>query len=187
MWGNKRLPCFLALSLTFPLLMPGTSWASYSSVPTTYDACFNAAGTRYQIEPLLLKSVAKGESGFRPRVTNTNRDKKGRATSTDYGLMQVNSTHIPKLIRLGVIQGAEDLLAQPCLNIQIGAWILASHFQVCGVTWNCLGSYNAGFRKDRHETRENYANRIWKIYKELKDIPCRTGSTSEGKIICVQS
>ena len=75
--------------------------------------------------------------------------------------MQINSTHVPKLIRMGIIQSAEDLLKRPCLNIQIGAWILASHFQVCGVTWNCLGSYNAGFRKDRHETREQYANRIW--------------------------
>ncbi|MGS6462086.1 lytic transglycosylase domain-containing protein, partial [Enterobacter intestinihominis] len=115
---------------------------------------------RYQIEPLLLKAMAKGESWLRPWVTNTNRDKKGNPVSTDYGLMQINSTHVPKLIRMGIIQSAEDLLKRPCLNIQIGAWILASHFQVCGVTWNCLGSYNAGFRKDRHETREQYANRI---------------------------
>lgn len=184
---NQHRFCLLTLSFTFSLLMSGTARASSPPAPTAYDACFNAAGTRYQIEPLLLKSVAKGESGFRARVTNTNRDKKGRATSTDYGLMQVNSTHIPKLVRLGVIQGAEDLLSRPCLNIQIGAWILASHFQVCGISWNCLGSYNAGFRKDRHETRENYANRIWKIYQELKSSPCRTVTTPEGKIICVPS
>lgn len=182
---SSFLPFSLTLSLILSLLIPVTSRASYPAPPTTYDACFNAAGARYQIEPLLLKSVAKGESGFRPRVTNTNRDKKGRAISTDYGLMQVNSTHIPKLKRLGVIQGAEDLLTRPCLNIQIGAWILASHFQVCGVTWNCLGSYNAGFRKDRHETRENYANRIWKIYRELKALPCQPGR--EGKHVCGQS
>ncbi|MNR66298.1 hypothetical protein D3C85_1897120 [compost metagenome] len=51
--------------------------------------------------------------------------------------------------------------------MQIGTRILASHFQVCGISWNCLGSYNAGFRKDRHETRESYANRIYAIYKRL--------------------
>lgn len=64
------------------------------------------------------------------------------------------------------IRDKNDLLNKPCLNVQIGTWILAKHFQVCGVSWNCLGSYNAGFRADRHETRERYANRIWKIYQQ---------------------
>jgi soluble lytic murein transglycosylase-like protein len=43
--------------------------------------------------------------------------------------MQINSTHVPKLVRMGVIQGAEDLLKRPCLNIQIGAWILPATFR----------------------------------------------------------
>ena len=158
---ERILSCRLAMTLLFLSFSSGPLMASSNSPPATFDACFNNAGARYQIEPLLLKAVAKGESSFRPWVTNTNRDKKGNPVSTDYGLMQINSTHVPKLVRMGVIQSAEDLLKRPCLNIQIGAWILASHFQVCGVTWNCLGSYNAGFRKDRHETREQYANRIW--------------------------
>ncbi|ECF8076817.1 lytic transglycosylase domain-containing protein, partial [Salmonella enterica] len=55
------------------------------------------------------------------------------------------------------------------------AWILARHFQVCGITWNCLGSYNAGFRADRHETREHYANRIWLIYSRM---PATTAPTA---------
>ncbi len=79
--------------------------------------------------------------------------------------MMVNSTHIPRLVSMGVIRDKNDLLNKPCLNVQIGTWILAKHFQVCGVSWNCTGSYNAGFRPDRHETRERYANRIWKIYQ----------------------
>ena len=81
--------------------------------------------------------------------------------------MQINSTHIPGLIKKGFINSAQDLLTRPCLNVQIGTWILARHFQVCGISWNCLGSYNAGFRKDRHETREAYANRIYRIYVNL--------------------
>lgn len=185
MRGDRTLSCLLYLTLFLLTFFPGQSLASPASPPATFDACFSHAGTRYQIEPLLLKAVAKGESSFRPWATNINRDKKGNPVSTDYGLMQINSTHIPKLVRMGVIQGADDLLKRPCLNIQIGAWILASHFQVCGVTWNCLGSYNAGFRKDRHETREHYANRIWNIYLELKGLQvCRQ---VKGKRQCVPS
>ncbi|MFP1767861.1 lytic transglycosylase domain-containing protein [Lonsdalea quercina] len=130
--------------------------------------CFEAAGMKYHVDPLLLKAIATGESQLHPKATNINRDKKtGRTLSVDYGLMQVNSTHIPVLMAQGIIRGSQDLLSRPCLNVQIGTWILAKHFQVCGISWNCLGSYNAGFRKDRHETRESYANRIYAIYREL--------------------
>lgn len=130
--------------------------------------CFDAAGAKYHIDPLLIKAIATGESSLRPGVTNINHDPKtGRAVSTDYGLMQVNSSHIPSLVAQGFISSPQDLLTKPCLNVQIGTWILASHFQVCGISWNCLGSYNAGFRKDRHETRESYANRVYAIYKKL--------------------
>lgn len=130
--------------------------------------CFESAGAKYHIDPLLVKAIAIGESSLRPDVTNINRDKKtGQALSTDYGLMQVNSSHIASLIAQGYIRSSQDLLNRPCLNVQIGTWILAKHFQVCGISWNCLGSYNAGFRKDRHETRESYANRIYDIYRRL--------------------
>lgn len=130
--------------------------------------CFESAGAKYHIDPLLVKAIAIGESSLRPGVTNINRDKKtGQALSTDYGLMQVNSSHIASLIAQGYIRSSQDLLNRPCLNVQIGTWILAKHFQVCGISWNCLGSYNAGFRKDRHETRESYANRIYAIYRRL--------------------
>ncbi|MCI4031498.1 lytic transglycosylase domain-containing protein [Dickeya dianthicola] len=148
-----RLPIFLLLILL---------------CPRAGAFCFDAAGAKYHIDPLLIRSIATGESSLRPEITNVNRDKKtGRALSTDYGLMQVNSSHIPALIAQGYIRSPQDLLTRPCLNVQIGTWILAKHFQVCGISWNCLGSYNAGFRQDRHETRESYANRIYAIYRRL--------------------
>lgn len=130
--------------------------------------CFDAAGAKYHIDPLLIQAIATAESSLQAGITHVNRDARtGRALSTDYGLMQVNSTHIPSLIAKGFISSPQDLLTKPCLNVQTGTWILATHFQVCGISWNCLGSYNAGFRKDRHETRESYANRVYAIYKKL--------------------
>ncbi|EXU75295.1 lytic transglycosylase domain-containing protein [Erwinia mallotivora] len=136
--------------------------------PRTMAFCFDAAGAKYHIDPLLIKAIAMGESNLRATAININRDKKsGRMLSTDYGLMQVNSTHIPLLSAEGVISNSQDLLTRPCLNVQIGTRILAAHFQVCGISWNCLGSYNAGFRRDRHETRESYADRIYAIYRQL--------------------
>ncbi len=127
--------------------------------------CFQTAGARYQIDPQLLRAIAKGESSLNPQAMHVNRDKAGKPKSIDYGLMQINSRHIPRLKAQGIILDKDDLLMKPCLNVQIGAWILAKHFQTYGVNWNCLGSYNAGFGTSRHEIREHYADRIWRIYQ----------------------
>jgi len=131
--------------------------------------CFDAAGTRYQIDPRLLKAIAEQESGLRPTAINVNRDKNGKVVSQDYGIMQVNSTHIPALVRMGVLRSKDDLLNNPCLNVQIGAWILAKHLQVCGVSWRCLGSYNAGFKDTeiQEQRRMKYARLIYGRYLRI--------------------
>lgn len=129
--------------------------------------CFQAAGARYQIDPVLLEAIAVQESRLNPRATNANRNKAGKVTSTDYGVMQVNSSHIPTLVRMGIIRSKEDLLSNACLNVQIGAWILATHLKKCGVNWSCLGSYNAGFKKESEPTRMRYAGLVYGHYSRL--------------------
>ncbi|MGS6324794.1 hypothetical protein ACVGWC_24030, partial [Enterobacter hormaechei] len=66
---ERILSCYLAMMLLIFSLSPGPLMASSNSPPDTFDACFNSAGARYQIEPLLLKAMAKGESWLRPWVT----------------------------------------------------------------------------------------------------------------------
>lgn len=134
---------------------------------SSFAFCFQAAGARYQIDPVLLEAMAIQESGGHPKITNTNRNKAGKVLSTDYGLMGINSIHIPKLISMGVIRSKDDLLNNPCLNVQIGAWILAKHLQTCGVSWSCLGSYNAGFADNNEKRRMIYARLIYGHYNRL--------------------
>ncbi len=136
--------------------------------------CFSQAGARYSIDPLLLKAIAKHESNLVPTAINYNKDSKGRVISVDYGVMQVNSTHIPELKREGIIQSKDDLIKNPCLNVQIGAWILAKHLRQCGVNWMCLGSYNAGFNANNDKKRMVYAKRIYFLY--LESLSIRTGA-----------
>jgi len=153
------------LSLTtviFPLFFPLTSEAHVTN--TSLDVCFIQAGKRYQIAPELLKTIAQQESSLVATAINYNKNKSGKVTSTDYGIMQINSSHIPELKKLGVIKDKDELLRNPCLNIQTGAWILARHFQLCGVNWECLGSYNAGFNKNNTVRRMIYARQIHNRY-----------------------
>ncbi|HBM3184847.1 TPA: transglycosylase SLT domain-containing protein [Klebsiella oxytoca] len=128
-----------------------------------YRACYTYAGTRYRIDPLLLEAIGIQESGLNSMAIN----RQNRDGSTDYGLMQINSLHLPGLIKEGLIRRERDLLEKPCLSIQIAARLLARHFQNCGVNWNCLGSYNAGFAKRNHQAREKYADLIWSRYRRL--------------------
>lgn len=128
--------------------------------------CFEEAGLRYQIDPRLLKSIARQESGMNPKAVGVNKNKDGKVISRDYGVMQVNDTHVPRLVKMGVLRTKEELITNPCLNVQIGAWILATHLQKCGVNWSCLGSYNAGFASTerQEERRMRYAREIYRRY-----------------------
>ncbi|HGJ5857374.1 lytic transglycosylase domain-containing protein [Arsenophonus nasoniae] len=141
-----------------------TFWLAICLTTAAQAFCFNEAGAIYQIDPKLLKAIAQQESSLSARAVNINRDKQGRVLSVDYGLMQINSTHIPKLKKMGIIRAHEDLLNQPCLNVKIGAWILAQHLRECGVNWNCLGSYNAGFHPRNEKKRLRYAQQIYARY-----------------------
>lgn len=141
-----------------------TLWLAISFTTAVQAFCFSEAGAIYQIDPKLLKAIAQQESSLSAKAVNINRDKQGRVLSVDYGLMQVNSTHIPKLQKMGIIHNHEDLLNQPCLNVKIGAWILAQHMRECDVNWNCLGSYNAGFQPRNEKKRIRYAQQIYARY-----------------------
>lgn len=101
----------------------------------TATACFEEAGARYGVAPVLLQAIAIQESGMRPHALNRNRD-----GSYDMGLMQINSRWLPTLARHGITQ---DQLWDPCVSVHVGAWILAGNFRRMGLNWDAVGAYNA--------------------------------------------
>ncbi|MBX8493170.1 lytic transglycosylase domain-containing protein [Pseudomonas cichorii] len=147
---------WLCLLLTFPL--------------PAFAYCFQEAGQRYAVDPLLLEAIGIQESGLQQSVTNKNFDEKGKLISIDYGVMQINTGNANRLIQMGLIRRPEDLLKDACFNVQAGAWVLARHLRVCGNTWRCLGSYNAGFHPSpkQEAKRLMYAQRIRGIYNRLR-------------------
>lgn len=148
---------FYAWTLLISLFLLPFAWPAQAY-------CFKEAGARYHVSPLLLRAMAQVESRMNAHAIGYNSNRQGKVTSRDFGLMQINSTHIPKLVAMGVIRDARDLLTDPCLNVQTGAWILAQHLQVCGQTWQCLGSYNAGFADDNSSRRMIYARKVYSVW-----------------------
>lgn len=130
----------------------------------------------FRIEPNLIKAIALVESNLKKDSIGKNRDKNNNIKSLDYGLMQINQMHIPLLKKRGIIKDERDLLDNPCLNIKIGTEILYNHFLRCGVTWQCLGTYNAGFAMDNQKKRQQYAPKIYIVYTRLNELDNRKAS-----------
>lgn len=125
--------------------------------------CFAEAADRYVISESLLRAIAQVESSGRPEAMNLSHRK--RTGTYDIGMMQVNSSWLPKLAKMGI---DEKMLMEPCQNVMVGAWILAHHLREAGAGWNGVGAYNASCRTLTPEqcqaARNTYA---WKVYRAL--------------------
>lgn len=125
--------------------------------------CFGDAANRYGIPEDLLRAIARVESSNNP--TAMNRSHVERTKTYDIGLMQINSSWLPRLEKMGITEAG---LKEPCQNVLVGAWILSHHLRESGADWNGVGSYNASCRtlsKSECEiARNTYA---WKVYRAL--------------------
>ena len=105
---------------------------------------FVEAGERYGIDPWLLYSISKVESGGNPMAINKNRN-----GTTDIGIMQINTVHLPTLAKFGITQ---QNLWHPETNINVGAWVLAGCVNKHGYTYKALDCYN-GDRTGRYSRK----------------------------------
>lgn len=113
----------------------------------------------------MILSIADGESSLNQFAQNVNY-KNGRAVSEDIGVMQVNSTWLPKLKKYGITR--ELLYTDPCLNVKVGTWILVSGCDLKNMSWDCIGAYNAGPSKNNGGARLKYSVKVYNKYRKLK-------------------
>lgn len=127
--------------------------------------CFEAAAERYGVPAELLRAITRVESSFNPAAINDTH--KASTGSVDLGLMQINSAHLPRLATWGITR--EALMSDACLNVMVGAWLLAQKLHRNGYDWNGIGSYNAGCTRLKGQActdaRNTYA---WKVFKALR-------------------
>lgn len=126
---------------------------SCSAFAEPFGECFTTASNAYHIPRHVLVAIAKVESGFNPSAYNVN--KNGTA---DIGIMQINSSHVGFLESHGIDR---SLLWNPCDNIKIGAWVLATQMARHGRTWRAVGAYNA---HDENK-RKAYVHKVWLALK----------------------
>lgn len=122
------------------------------------NGCIYASSQKYGIHPHILWAIASNESRFQPAAIGKNTN-----GTVDIGLMQINSSWLPKLQKMNI---SRSDLFDPCTSIDVGAWILAHNIHQYGYTWTAIGAYNAKSEKKR----QRYALKIWKELKQASSL-----------------
>ena len=102
--------------------------------PDAHGYCFQEAGARYGISPVLLKAISDVESNGDIHAVNYN----AASGTVDIGHMQINSfwkTH------LGAYY---DALFDACYCTMVGAWILKQCIDRYGYDWDAVACYHTG-------------------------------------------
>lgn len=104
-----------------------------------YPACVDIVERHYALPRGVISAIIQVESGGNPRAVN----RANRNGTVDYGLMQINSSHLPRLRGFGVNEGR--LLSDECVNVAVGADILRSGLDDSGgALVPALARYNTG-------------------------------------------
>lgn len=137
--------------------------ALFCFAPSAFSFCFDDAGRYYNINPDLLEAIAYTESRLEQGAIND----KNRNGSVDYGLMQINSSWLSKLKNFGITK--EDVINDSCINVFVGAWVLAQNFKSHGENWTSVGAYNAGFSSKKEKTRMKYIAIVKSNFQSIRE------------------
>lgn len=97
--------------------------------------CIQHASAMYHVPVTLITSVLLTEGG---RVGLAKENTNG---SFDYGPMQINTIWLSKLKQYGITRG--DIQYNPCVNVQVGTWILSQRIADSHELGYGVGSYNS--------------------------------------------
>jgi resuscitation-promoting factor RpfA len=147
-------------SITDYLLGSLAGAALLFALPGTAAAdCIDDAASFQHVNVGLMRAIAQVESGTQTNVINRNSD-----GTFDIGLMQINSSWLPRLAREGI---TEQSLFDPCTNAYVGAWILSENIRQFGPTWNAVGAYNAS----SPDKRLAYARKVYATAQSISSTP----------------
>ena len=104
-----------------------------------YEPLYAESGARWKVAPEKLHALALTESRENPTALHVNSD-----GSTDYGMMQINSTN---LARLGLTAATA---MDPAHSVEAAAQLLAEieGRNAALLPWDQFSAYNAGLRQD---------------------------------------
>lgn len=107
------------------------------------DSYYTQAGEHYGLDPQILWAIAYKETRHNPKLVS----KANKNGTYDIGIMQINSSHLPRLKKLYGIERKH--LLDPKINIFVGAEILKMCFDKHGHnTQNGITCYNGRIKNN---------------------------------------
>lgn len=143
------------------VLVTTATIAGVIALPASGGVCqgnvFNEAAAQYHLDPDLLRAITWVESRGAPGAVGPKLSDGHRA----WGAAQINDVHLAELASYGVTR--QDLL-DPCVNLKLGAWVLASCIRTKGATWAAVGCYNAGPASTNTAAQARYVRLVQHAY-----------------------
>lgn len=128
------------------------------------NICLTDTSESFGLNECLLKSVLIAEGGTPGAITSHNNG------SEDIGRGQINrgGEWAKYLNTIGVTE--DQLIKNPCVNIAATGYILKTELdRVGGQLELGVGNYHAGYSKVISKRRQEYFDRVLKIYSSLKN------------------
>jgi soluble lytic murein transglycosylase-like protein len=117
------------------MIRPAVTVMLASCATLAHADCLDDAAAYHHVSSQLVHAIAQHESGMRANAIYRNSN-----GTEDIGLMQINSSWLPKLARYGI---RREHLFSACVNAYVGTWILAANIRQFGPTWKAVGAYNS--------------------------------------------
>lgn len=102
---------------------------------TEAEQCIVPASTYHGVNPYVLRSILKVESGLKPGALAKNLN-----GSVDIGIGQINSIHLKELAKFGI---GPAHLQDSCIGTYVAAWHLKKAIADRGNTWEGVASYHS--------------------------------------------
>lgn len=102
---------------------------------TEAEQCIVPASTYHTVNPYVLRSILKVESGLKPGALGKNQN-----GSVDIGIGQINSIHLKELAQFGI---GPAHLQETCIGTYVAAWHLKKAIAARGNTWEGVASYHS--------------------------------------------
>ncbi|HDR9474380.1 lytic transglycosylase domain-containing protein [Burkholderia multivorans] len=148
------------------VVMIWTGLICATMLPAAQADCLDDAANYWNVPTSLARAIAMQESGMRPHAVSKNAN-----GSRDIGLMQINSSWLPRLKQYGI---SEEDLWDGCKNAYVGTWIMAQNIAQLGYNWTAVGAYNAV----SPSKRDAYARKIYGQLMRLQSVSPATEPTS---------
>lgn len=124
--------------------------------------CINHVVRTYHVPAPVILSIMKNEGGRNGKaVLNKN-------GTYDLGVMQVNETWLPKIVRYGYTR--EDLQYNACKNVSVAGWIIAQHLAKSDSIWKGIANYHSKTPSHNKKYRDSLYENYQKISMIIHDI-----------------